>query len=528
MTKSSPGRGWLYAAGGAALLAALTALPPGARAQNAPITGQTSVGPATTVDLATAPVLPSVPMPAGFTFNRPTMPEAEYRALQQRGPEAPSALKTAPRAEAPGSGLSLVAQIASVNETSPVTCCGGFPPDGDIATSRDYTVQIVNYAVTMLPLTGGPFKQVSLATFFGDSTNFLFDPRIFYDPLWNRFVVLVDSNGSDVHFAVSTTGDPTGSWFVYTAGLPFNSGDFIDFPQMGMDLNSIIITYNDFLAGGGFDAKTFAFPKAYFYNGLIQNVPVFGGSGCTIAPPYVLDNHGPSYTLVACPNDNGVFLGPMFNTGLSNVSLTHWQAKVPVTAYSVPPCAPQPGVNYCLETGDNAFENRSAQIGNRIWNVHEVTVGTATPRWYEFNTDTSTLVNDDIWFATGTSTDWHPSIVVNGVGAVGANATGETFGTWMSVDSANNQNLRLRAIGGNGTVDSAGVGAGIPVGPASATALTDQTFPDSRHRAGDYSYISLYPALAGPCQANEWALLEGEVAFNFTNWGTRVAIVRHC
>jgi hypothetical protein len=242
----------------------------------------------------------------------------------------------------------------------------------------------------------------------------------------------------------------------------------------------------------------------------------------------VLDNGGPSYTLVACGNDNGVYLGPMTNSGLSNVSLQHWQAKVPVPAYTVPPCAPQPGVNYCLETTlDNAFENRSAQIGNRIWNVNEITDGTATPRWYEFNTSNSTLVSNGEWFASGSSTDWHPSIVVNGVGATRSNPTGEAFGTWMSVDSSNHLNLQLRAIGGNGNLDSAGVGAGIAIGPASSTALTGQTF-QGRNRSGDYSYISLYPATAGGCAANEWALLEGEVAFNLNNWGTRVAIVRHC
>jgi hypothetical protein len=383
-------------------------------------------------------------------------------------------------------------------------------------------------------------QQVSLATFFGDSSSFLFDPRIIYDPFWKRFVVLVDgcnpcspaaSVVSFFRFAVSTTSDPTGSWYLYSTGVGTNTGDFADFEQLGMDLNSFIITYNDFLGNGGFDARTFAFPKAYYYNGLVQNVPIFGGSGCTIAPPYVLDNHGPSYTLVACGNDNGIYLGAMTNTGLSNVGLNQWQAKVAVAAaWSVPPCAPQPGVNYCLETTlDNAFENRSLQVGDRIWNVHtETASGVPTPRYYEINTSSNTIANDqttNYWFATATSSDWHPSIVANTVGAT-SSPTGQTFGTWMSVDSANNVNLNLHAIGGTG--DFAGEFGGVQVGPASATALTNQTFPDSRHRSGDYSYISLFPGPVGACQANEFAILEGEVAFNLTNWGTRVGIVKHC
>jgi len=538
MTRQSRSSRWSWGVGGAALLAAaLIASAPGARAADtpagatdAPTVGNISSDSAAKADLASAPALPSVPMPAGLTINRPAMPAADYQAAQQRvvGGAAP-ADKTAP--QSPATGLSLVVQIPSINQTQ----FGGFPPDGDIATSTNWTVQIVNFALQMYCLTScsQPSKTINFASFFND-TRFLFDPRIIFDPLWQRWAVLVDGcnpcsgsgTASFFDLAISQSSDPTGGYFIYKFGVGTAAGDFADFPQMGMDLNSLIFTYNDFLGNGGFDARTFAAAKAYLYNGQGFGVPLFGGSGCTIAPPYVLDNGGPSYTLVACPNDNGVYLGPMSNTGLSNVSLQHWQAKVPVAAYTAPPCAPQPGVNYCLDTGDARFENRSAQIGNRIWNVHEVTVGTATPQWYEFNTSNNTLAGSGIWFRTGTSTDWHPSIIVNGVGATGSNPTGEAFGTWMSVDAPNNQNLSLRAIGGNGNLDSAGVGAGIAVGPASATALIDQTF--NGNRSGDYSYISLYPAPAGGCSANEWALLEGEVAFNLTNWGTRVAIVKHC
>jgi hypothetical protein len=515
---------------------------PGARAADtptdAPIVGNVSSAAATTVDLSKAPALSAVPMPAGLAINRPTIPIAQYQAAQNRVvPPGTSAAKTAPQAQAPGSALSLVLEIPSMNETSAPACTGqgcGFPPDGDIATSSNWTVQIVNYGIQMYCLTScsSSSKAINFASFFGD-TNFTFDPRIIFDPIWQRWIVNVAGcnpcsgagTASFFDLAISQTSDPTGGYFIYKFNVGTAAGEFADFPQMGMDLNSIIFTYNDF-APTFFDARTFAAAKAYLYNGRGWGSGVFGGSGCTVAPPYVLDNGGPSYTLVACPDDNGVYLGPILNSGLSNMSVQHWQAKVAVAAYTVPPCAPQPGVSYCLDTSDNRFENRSAQIGNRIWNVHDVTVGTATPQWYEFNTSNNTLPGNGIWYRTGTSADWHPSIVVNGVGATNSNPTGEAFGTWMSVDATNNQNLSLRAIGGNGNLDSAGSGGGIAVGPASATALTAQTY--NGNRSGDFSYISLYPAAAGGCAANEWAVLEGEVAFNSTNWGTLVGIVKHC
>ena len=52
-----------------------------------------------------------------------------------------------------------------------------------------------------------------------------------------------------------------------------------------------------------------------------------------------------------------------------------------------------------------------------------------------------------------------------------------------------------------------------------------QTFEGNR--SGDFSYIALWPAAEGGCQANEFAILEGEVSLG-TNWGTRIAAVRHC
>src|SRR5260370_9169722 len=68
MAENNPGRRWLYAAGFAALLAALAALAPPAGAPDAPNIGETTVGPTTPVDLATAPPVPAVPRSAGATL----------------------------------------------------------------------------------------------------------------------------------------------------------------------------------------------------------------------------------------------------------------------------------------------------------------------------------------------------------------------------------------------------------------------------------------------------------------------------
>jgi hypothetical protein len=411
---------------------------------------------------------------------------------------------------------------------------GGFvPPDGDIAVSRSHVLHVVNFAISIYTKTGtlenpGP---VSFATLFNNTTDFIFDPRTYWDPYWDRFVVMaIGQSGSGCNLAgnqcqswfelaISTTDDPTGEYHIYRFMLNSSGpGDFLDFPQMGMDQDAIILTVNHTPAKGGFDAKVFALSKARMYSGEGTSFTAFGGIGCNVAPPYVLDNNNTAYLLSACVNDNKVFLGAMTNTSRSNPSLKLWQARIPVTKYTMAPDAPQPGVDYALETGTNEFEQRSIQLGSRIWNVHTIAiVGTAAPRWYEFDPVSNTLVASGLWFASQTSSDWHPSIVMN--------TAGETFGTWMSVDARSGLNLSLHYNGGS--EDSAGVGAGGTLF-TSTQPLTGQTFPDNRHRAGDYSYIALDPSSYPGCDANRRAWLEGEVTAGINLWGTRIGRIGNC
>jgi hypothetical protein len=250
-----------------------------------------------------------------------------------------------------------------------------------------------------------------------------------------------------------------------------------------------------------------------------------------VAPPYVLDDSGVDYLLAFCPGDNKVYIGSLTDTGLSNVNLFMWTANTVSVFpfFGIPAQAPQPGVNYPLDTGDNRFENRSVQVGSRILNVATVNGdGFAAPAWFDFNIGASpfTLANAGFWAASGASSDWHPSINANTVGASFSSPLGEIFGTWMSTNVPGNVNLQLRAIGGTG--DNVGTGPGIPVF-TSPLPLTGQTDSKGIHRSGDYSYIAVYPAAALGCQAGEIGILEGETAAGTAGlWGTRIGIVKHC
>src|SRR2546429_472209 len=76
------------------------------------------------------------------------------------------------------SNVSLFTQVAGPNQAQ----AGGLPPDGDIATSSQWMVQVVNDLVTMYNWNTNAFKQVNLETLFQDSGGaVLFDPRVIHD-----------------------------------------------------------------------------------------------------------------------------------------------------------------------------------------------------------------------------------------------------------------------------------------------------------------------------------------------------------
>jgi hypothetical protein len=537
MANEKRGKGRFCAAVSAGLLAVFAANSYPASAQD---TGQQArITAVTTIDLKTAPELPTVPRPADLVINRPTMPMAGYVAAKNAAAAQPDAARqqSAP-ALPPASGVTLFTQAGSTNE-SQTTGGNQFPPGGDIATSADWMVQVNNDVVTMFNWNTNAFLQVKLNTFFQQPQEFLFDPRVIHDPYWDKFVVLVNAcsncgnattNFSDWKLAVSKTNDPTGSWFVEN-GVYGNigSGDFADFPQLGMDMNSLVFTFNLFLQNGSFDARVFALAKALVYNGLFATSPMFGGNACTVAPPFVLDTSGVDYLLSFCPGSNHVSIGSLSNSGISTQTFNLLDNAVTVANFGLPPDAQQPGTTYTLDTGDNRFENRSLQVGGRILNVATVVDGHfPAVAWYNFNVGATphTLQASGFLFAANSSYDWHPSINANTAGAL-TGRPGEVFATWMSTNPFAGTNVQLRAAGWVGD-DGGSALSGIPVF-TSAIPLTNQTDSKGVHRSGDYSYIALYPATALGCGADEIGILEGETAGPPAGlWGTHIGIVKHC
>ena len=141
------------------------------------------------------------------------------------------------------------------------------PPDPSIAVGRDHVVTVVNMELAWFRKDGTKEFQQRLDStgdpgFFEDlgAGDFTFDPKCFYDPFVDRYVVLAlevyrDTDESWMTFAVSDDGDPNGTWYKYrTWSVVTDGGEeyWNDYPGFGFDERAWYITANMF----GFDRGT--------------------------------------------------------------------------------------------------------------------------------------------------------------------------------------------------------------------------------------------------------------------------------
>src|SRR5204863_2682811 len=196
-------------------------------------------------------------------------------------------------------------------------------------------------------------KSVTLATFFSYTAKTLFDPRVVYDSTWTRWIVTAEAFAESAtvqrfFIAISTSADPTGSFFIYNLNVNFFSNtNFWDFPQLGIDQDAVLITANIFNGNNSLGADFFAVAKARLYNGLGFSVPIFTGLVGTLAPPIVRDQNSSTFLIAAPPSGTTFSKYTVTNTSRAGISLTG-PVSITVPSYSVPPSAHQPGTTKLL------------------------------------------------------------------------------------------------------------------------------------------------------------------------------------
>jgi len=427
------------------------------------------------------------------------------------------------------------------------------PPDCALAAGPAHLVSLVNAHMQIRNLAGVQIgSQVSLVSFFPiDTTGFIFDPRVSYDPMSGRFILVAagrfDNDGSAMTptlegteqstlvIAVSATSDPTGTWRTYSFNIRRGSvagGDLQwgDYPSLGWDQQAIYVTFNMLqfagaTSGGGNRLITLNKAMAIAGNPLtpviVEDVllpsPPFA-AGSTVSTPKPVETAGPlsPYLMTAAETAaGGVGVGialykvtdPLALGGGPFISVSHI-----ASAYQSAGNAAQPGAtmaNQFLEAFGTRLQKTSYRNGV-IWTSHQVSNdgsigGPPMCRFYRIDpTGAGSLLDtDDITDATRNY--FYPAICPDPAGNAIA-----VMAASSSTEFASIYHTRYDAT----------TGAFEPPVLLEAGTVFYQSLVNGRNRWGDYFDCSLDVNEGG---TSVW--VQGELPVTGTTWKMRAARV---
>lgn len=374
------------------------------------------------------------------------------------------------------------------------------PPDTCGAIGPNHFVVTVNRNIAIYTRAGVELSNITLGAFLPGSNG---DPRVHYDHHSDRWIVHVTDFDTRIYLAVSTTNDPTGSWFKtsFVASTGSDSGCFPDYPTLGVDQNGIYISA--YMVGCGM--SIFALDKAPLIaaSPSLGTVTAFRGQPFegAIQPVYTYGTPPGEYYISA--NGSSTLRLRRVNPPLTAPTLTDL-GNVNVPSYSAPPDAPALGSATPLDTIDTRIMNAVYRDGS-IYAAHCIGVnGRAAARWYQIQASPVALVQ------SGTVDDpslyyFDPSIAVN--------VNGDLV---MGFSGSNASQYAGAYYTGRSAADP--VGEMAPVALLKAGQAPHNIIDGvGRNRWGDYSLTTIDPA----DDLAFWTIQEYVEATDI--WGTWVA-----
>ncbi len=305
------------------------------------------------------------------------------------------------------------------------------PPDPDGDVGPNHYVEEINLAYAVYDKSGnkllGPIPIGALWENFPvvDCTDPSGDTIVLYDKLVDRWILTQFTSRGPIYYncvAVSTTGDPTGSYYRYA----FSSGEFFpDYPKYGVWKKSYVLTSRDFGPTVEYGISVYALeknrmitgdPKAravhFFLDSAVVPINLMGDG---LLPATIDGNRQPmedaAIPIIGTQDDDGPY-GATFDAlniwdltikwkAAPEASLT-LRAQIPVAAFdSMFPCAPtsrdclpQPGITNPTQYLDIlSYRQRPTwRLAYRNFGTYETLVtnqaveampGVAGVRWYE-------------------------------------------------------------------------------------------------------------------------------------------------
>jgi hypothetical protein len=267
----------------------------------------------------------------------------------------------------------------------------GVPNDNDVAISNDgKLITVINSVFQIIDVEEDKVLKAATLNTFSNAlgiTGSKFDPKIIYDPLHDRFVMIFLNGFTDttsyIILGFSQTKDPTAKWNFYGLwGNPIDNNTWSDYPVVGISSHELFIGINTFTNGSsnnsgfletcfwqiglndgynGNDLKT-----NYYYN-ILQNTqaifnitPIKGGSSSYGPNMYLLSNRN-----LAIENDT-IFLLEVTDTIGSPSRQLKINPLISPIKYAIPPPARQ-AEEHTFDTNDSRilggfYENDKIQF----------------------------------------------------------------------------------------------------------------------------------------------------------------------
>jgi len=259
-------------------------------------------------------------------------------------------------------------QIASSFEANPVQNYS--PMDNHLAIGKQgILVSVVNSNMAIYDTSGNRLQFSTFKQLAGDPslTNEIFDPRVVYDALSDRFVMMIlhgtNSTSSKLLIFASRTSNPLDGWHHLSISGNINNSNFwTDFPHLAVAKDHIFISANAFqnISGSSqFDESVvWTLDKQSLYQGqntmirLIQDLRTIKNRQAFAAYPMM--------NPLEAWNESGMFFLSSISSGGDALDLLYIQPtgkayfrRIPCLKYEAPADVFQERSSEMLDAGDN-------------------------------------------------------------------------------------------------------------------------------------------------------------------------------
>ena len=317
------------------------------------------------------------------------------------------------------------------------------PPDTHGGVDGTYAISALNdhvsiqlrstHALAIPTVTLDNFFSSLETTASGGHGIGAYDPRVHYDPISDRWILMADAYGettySQLFIAVSATNNPTGTWHFYRMNVAGTGGIWLDFPCVGFNNRWIANSGNFFTSAGSFtndvlyilDYTAMKSGAALSYGTLNPT-----GGSFTICPALTYDGTSNMFCIENYNASSGQLRLSKVTGNIGALTLTtvahpaagtgvFWQSS-PGGGNFVPELGG--GSTYKLQANDDRTNNLVCRNGN-LWCAHTIFLpGTGTPTrasamWWEIDSTGTPLQVGKIDDPTGHDFYFFPSIAPN-------------------------------------------------------------------------------------------------------------------